>query len=345
MAVLEKEIAKQRVKARTGHRPRVIPETMIAAAIDRFGPPEVLTTQTLPVPELGPSEILIELHAAGVGIWDAKIRDGTWAPADVRFPLVLGADGAGLVAAKGPRVRRFDIGDRVWATSYMNPKGGFYAQYVVVDAHDAGHAPAQLDLMHAGTAAVTALTALQGIDDHLHVRTGERVVIFGASGAVGTHAVQFAKRRGAYVIGTASGNDAQRLVRRLGADAVIDARDPGDPEQLAQLAPRGIAAVLALAGGDALERCIDHVRDGGRVAYPNGVEPPPKHRRKVEVIAYDGTPGPRELARLEQAVVETHLRVPIAAAFPLERASDAHRLVEQGHVLGRIGLRIHRRGR
>jgi NADPH:quinone reductase-like Zn-dependent oxidoreductase len=322
----------------------VIPETMIAAAIDRFGPPAVLIAHTLPVPEVGPTEILISLHAAGVGIWDAKIRDGTWAPDHVTFPLVLGTDGAGVVVAKGARVRRFELGDRVWAYSYMNPKGGFYAQYVVVDGQNAGHVPAQLDLMHAGTACVTALTALQGIDEHLHVRPDDRVLIFGASGAVGTHAVQFAKRRGAVVIGTASGSDAQRLVRRLGADAVIDARDPGALAQLAQLTPMGISRVLALAGGDALERCIDHVRDGGRVAYPEGVEPPPKKRTNIEVIQYDATPGPRELAKLEQAVVEAHLRVPIAAAFPLERASEAHQRVEQGHVLGRVGLRIHRRG-
>lgn len=345
MAVAKKETRKQRVKPRARQWPPVIPDTMIAVAIDRFGPPEVLRPLTLAVPELGPTEILIALHTAGVGIWDAKIRDGTWAPKHVRFPLVLGTDGAGLVAAKGARVRRFDVGDRVWAYSYLNPKGGFYAQYVAVDAHDAAHVPALLDLAHAGTAVVTALTALQGIDDHLHVRTGDRVLIFGASGAVGTNAVQLAKRRPAYVIGTATGRDAQRLVRRLGADAVIDARDPGDLAQLAQLAPRGLAAVLALAGGDALERCIDHVRDGGRVAYPDGVEPPPKRRRKIEVIEYDAIAGPREFTRLERAVVDSQLRVPIAATYPLEHASDAHRHVEQGHVLGRISLRIQRRGR
>jgi NADPH2:quinone reductase len=171
------------------------------------------------------------------------------------------------------------------------------------------------------------------------------VLIFGASGAVGTHAVQFAKHRGAVVIGTATGGDAQRLVRRLGADAVIDARDPGALDKLAQFAPRGISAVLALAGGDVLEACIDQVRDGGRVAYPEGIEPPPRPRRKVEVIQYDGISGTRELARFDRAVVATHLRVPIAAELPLDRAADAHRRLEEGHVLGRIGLRVHPRGR
>jgi NADPH:quinone reductase-like Zn-dependent oxidoreductase len=220
----------------------------------------------------------------------------------------------------------------------MNPKGGFYAQYVATDANNAGHVPVHLDLMHAGTAAATALTALQGIDDHLRVRAGEVVVIFGASGAVGTHAVQFAKRRRAHVIATATGREAQRLVRRLGADAVIDARDPDDLMRLVSLAPRGVDAVLALAGGIALDDCLDRVRDGGRVAYPEGVEPPPR-APALDVISYDAIAGAREFARLEHAAVAAQLRVPIAATYPLEHAADAHARLHAGHLLGRIGLR------
>jgi NADPH:quinone reductase-like Zn-dependent oxidoreductase len=297
----------------------------------------------LPVPGVGPSEIAIALHGAGVGIWDAKIRDGTWAPENVSFPYVLGTDGAGIVVAKGALVSRFEIGDRVWSYAYQNPKGGYNAEYVVVDADKAGHVPPQLDLFHAGVAVVTAMTALQGIEDHLHVRAKQRVLIFGASGAVGTYAVQLANYRGAFVIGTATGSDAQALVRSLGADAVIDARDARGVAQLAQLSAPGRDAVLALAGGDALERCLDYVREGGRVAHPDGVEPPPAHRSSFHVITYDAIPGPRELARLSDAFVAARLRVPVAAEFPLERAADAHRRLEQGHVLGRIGLRIGRR--
>ncbi len=345
MLTAEKRPEKQRVTARTGKGLRTIPETMRAEAIDRFGPPQVLRPHTLPVPKLGATEILVELHAAGVGIWDAKIREGTWAPEKVQFPLVLGTDGAGMVIARGSRVRRFDIGDRVWAYKYINPKGGFYAEYIVLDTEHVGIVPRTLDLMHAGTAVVTALTAQQGIDEHLDVRRGERVLIFGASGAVGSYAVQVAKFRGAYVIGTATGADAQRFVRRLGADAVIDARDPRGLARLAQLAPHDLDAVLALGAGDALEHCIDHVRPGGRVAYPDGVEPPPKQRPKLDVIEYDAVAGQRELDRLGHIFIDAHLRVPIACEFPLDRAADAHRRIEQGHVLGRIGLRIHRQGR
>jgi NADPH:quinone reductase-like Zn-dependent oxidoreductase len=312
---------------------------MTAEAIDRFGPPEVLTSHELPIPPVAPTEVLIALRSAGVGIWDARIRDGTWAPSKVQFPLVLGADGAGIVMAVGARVRRFQVGDRVWASSYMNPKGGFYAEYVVVSANNVGHVPPKLDLTHAGVAVVAALTALQGIDDHLDIRPKERVLIFGASGAVGTYAIQLAKHRRAYVIATASGKPAQDLVHRLGADAVIDARDPRGIAWLEQLAPHDIDAVLALAGGDTLERCLDHVRVRGRVAYPDGVEPP-RRRPELDVISYSAETGTPELDRLAKAVAEARLRVSTAAEYSLRHAADAHRRLERGHVVGRIGLRI-----
>src|SRR5207249_4836771 len=101
------------------------------------------------------------------------------------------------------------------------PKGGFYAEYVAVKAEHVGRMPRRLDLLQAGAAAVTALTALQGTDDHLRVRKGETVLVFGATGAVGTHAVQFAKWRGARVLATASGRAATELVKRLGAKGVF----------------------------------------------------------------------------------------------------------------------------
>ena len=320
-------------------RPQTMPARMKTAAIDRFGPPEVLTPHVLPVPKVGPHEVLIAVHAAGVGIWDAKIRDGTWATGRERFPLVLGTDGAGVVAARGARVRRFQVDDRVWAYEYPNPRGGFYAEYVAVNAEHVATVPRGLDLLEAAAAAVTGLTAHQGIDQHLSVADGQAVLIFGASGAVGTLAVQFAKRRRARVIGTATGADAMALVRDLGADGVFDPRSDGAVEQLRELAPDGLDAALALAGGPVLERCLDLMNTGGKVAYPNGVEPEPQRRKGIRIAAYDGIAGRAEWAALERAVEEVRLRVPIGGVYPLEQAAAAHARVERGHVLGRIVLR------
>lgn len=326
-----------------GRRGPAVAATMKAAAVDRFGPPAALRLRTLPVPEPESHEVLIALHAAGVGVWDASIRDGTWQPTGrSRFPLIPGLDGAGIVVRKGARVRRFRPGDRVYALDLSNPRGGFYAEYVAVDADHVAPVPRRLDLPRAAAAVATGLTALQGVDDTLRLRRGETVLIFGASGAVGTLAVQFAKRRRARVLATATGRAAARLVKRLGADAVIDARSRRGIERLRALAPEGLDAVLALAGGAALEQCLDLVRPGGQVAYPNGIDPEPRRRPKVRLLAFDGVAGRREFARLDRAVAEAGLRVPIAAVYPLARAAQAHARLERGRILGRIVLEIPR---
>ena len=223
---------------------------MRAAAIDYFGRPEVLTLHVLPVPAIDPDEVLIAVHTAGVGSWDADMREG-WVPDGrrPRFPLVLGTDGSGTIAAIGSRVRRFSPGDTVYAYSFANPKGGFYAEYVAVTAEHVGRAPKNLTPTEAGAVATTGLTALQGVDDVLRIRRGEAVVIHGASGGVGTLAVQFAKLRGARVLATASGTQGMALVRRLGADAIADARHDDLKAEALEFAGKGVDAVLAFAGG------------------------------------------------------------------------------------------------
>ena len=318
-----------------------VPSIMRAVALDRYGGPEVLTLHELPVPEPGPKEVLIAVHTAGVGGWDADIRDG-WSPdGRIQFPMILGVDGSGIVAQLGRGVRRFKIGDRVYSYSWNNPKGGFYAEYTAVHMDRVAPAPfPPLDLKHAGAVPTTGLTALQGIGDHLDVQTGEYVMIHGASGGVGTLAVQFAKERGAQVIGVASGKDGAALVQRLGADVAVDGHKQDFVEAAFDFAPKGVDAVLVLGSGDSVLRCLDVLRPGGRLAYPNGVEPEPQKLRGMKIISYDAKAGTREFEKLNRAIMKTDLQVPISAEFPLEDAAEAHRRIDQGHVLGKIVLRI-----
>ena len=321
-------------------KPKSPQPTMKAAAIDRFGPPEVLTVHAFPIPKAGAKDVLIALYAAGVGIWDSEIRKGIYSVGRKKFPLVLGADGAGVVAGVGKDVRRFKKGDEVWAYHFSNATSGFYAEYIAVNAKNVASVPKGLSLLEAGAAAVTGLTALQGVDDHLELRATDTVLIFGATGAVGTLAAQFARRTGARVIATASTGRGSKTLRDLGIEDVLDPRSRDAAEQLRLFAPNGLTAVLAFAGGEDLEKCINHVVAGGRVVYPNGVEPEPKKRPKVKVSAYDAEVGPDEFERLSRAVAESNLKVVIEQKFKLEEATQAHVRLEQGHVVGRIVLEI-----
>jgi NADPH:quinone reductase len=307
---------------------------MRAAAIDRFGSAKVLKVRDLPTPKIGAQEVLIAIDTAGVGSWDARTRAGKWAEGEEEFPLILGVDGSGTIAEVGSRVRRFAKGDRVYAYSYDNPKGGFYAEYVAVAASKVAHIPAGLDLLTAGAIPTIALTALQGVDDTLGIEDSERVIIHGASGNVGMLALQFAKARGAHVLAIASGRDGVAFARRLGADEAIDGKR-------ADIAADGIDAVLAFAGGKELTRCLDTLRKRGRVAYPNGVEPEPRKRKGITMKSYDAVPGVREFERLRRAIEESDFEVPIAAAYDLDGAAEAHRHVEKGHLFGKIVLRLH----
>jgi NADPH:quinone reductase len=315
------------------------PAKMRAAALDQFGGPEVLKVRVLPVPEIDSSEVLVAVHTAGVGSWDADMRQGWW-PDSKRppLPLVLGTDGSGQIAAVGSRVRRFAPGDIVYSYGFDNPKGGFYAEYVAVSADKVGRPPATLSLKEAGAVPTTGLIALQGIDDVLHVKRGEAVVIHGASGGVGSLALQFAKMRGARVLATASGRAGIAFVRRLGADAASDGQRDDLRAAAIEFAPDGIDVVLALVGGQSLTRLLDAVRRGGRVAFPNGVEPAPRKRRGLSVKSYDSTAGVREFERLGRAIEAARLKVPIAASFTLDQAARAHRRLAQHHVFGKIVL-------
>ncbi len=312
-----------------------LPLTMRAAVIDRYGGPDKLRIRETPVPRPKANEVLIRVDTAGVGTWDIYFRNGE-IKSDHGFPLVLGTDGSGVVADAGSRVTRFKRGDRVYAYAW---NGGFYAEYVAVAATSVGRVPTTLALQRAGALGVVGLTALQGVDDALDLERGKSIIVHAASGNVGMIAVQLAKWRGARVLATASGKDGVAFVRRLGIVNVINGKKD-DVERVArELFPGGVDVVLAFAGGRELQRCIDTLKKGGHVVYPNGIEPEPRKRKNIRIKSYNAEATPEKFAALNRAIVASKLKVPIAKSFPLERAANAHRLVERGHLLGRIIFR------
>ena len=316
--------------------------TMKAVAIDRFGGPETLTLETLPVPEVGPDEVLIRVDSADVAVWDPFEREGGFVKMygiRPRFPYVLGTDGAGTVAAVGKSVGGFKKGDRVYGVAPMNPKGGFYAEYAAVKADNVARVPDKLTTEQAGVMACDALTALTGLDDVLGLKPGEALMIFGAGGGIGHLAVQLANRMGARVLAVASGDDGVALAQRLGADVVVNGRTDDVAAAARTLAPAGLDAALMTAGGEAADRALAAVREGGRVAYPNGVRPEPKVRPGVRLSSYDVSIDRGAIDKLSRLIEAGPFEVHVARTFRLEQAAEAHQALDE-HYLGKLALRL-----
>ncbi|MDZ7840943.1 MAG: NADP-dependent oxidoreductase [Gammaproteobacteria bacterium] len=325
---------------------QTIPDTMKAAAIDRFGGIDEIKLQTLPVPEVGHDEVLIRVESAGVGVWDPWDREGLFSQLfhdrhgfEPTFPYVIGFDGGGTVVATGATVTRFRKGDRVYADRHLNPKGGFYAEYAVLNVDHVSLIPGNLTVEEAGAMPVDAITALRGLDDTLGLKEGESVLIFGASGGLGHLAVQLAKRMGARVLAVASGSDGVALAERLGADVTINGREHDVAAAARDFAPDGPDAALLTAGGKVAERALATLRDGGRAAYPRGVQPAPEARRGVAVKEYIGDDVGREvLERLNRLIGSGPFHVHVARTFSLEHAAYANRMLDE-HYLGKLALR------
>jgi len=315
-------------------------QTMRAVAIDEFGGIEKIKPRTLPVPEVASDEILVRVDTAGVGVWDPFEREGGFAKefgVQAKFPYVLGTDGAGTIEAVGDGVRNLKPGDRVYGINMMSPKGGFYAEFTAIKASNAARIPRALTTRQAGVLAVDGVTALNGLDKMLGLKAGESIVILGASGGVGHLAVQLAKRMKARVLAVASGEDGVEFVKKLGADRVIDGHREDILKTAHEFARNGLDAALLTAGGKAAAQAVAALREGGRAAYPNGVEDAPHSGDGVTVMSYNGEPNPRTFAKLNELIEGGPFEVHIARTFKLEEAVEAQQALD-GHYLGKLAL-------
>jgi NADPH:quinone reductase len=314
------------------------PQQMQAMAVNEFGGSDKLTLHTLPVPTVDAGEVSIRIEIAGVGIWDAMEREGEMVYNKVHFPRVLGGECAGTIAAVGEGVERFAVGDRVYAQAFMSDKGGCYAQYVVVSEQTVASIPDRLDMLMAGGLPIAGATALRNLEA-LGTIEGTKLMLWGASGGVGHVALQLAKRMGAHVFAIASGADGVELAKQLGADAAVDGHSDDIVERARAFAPDGFDTALVLVGGDNVQSTLSLVRQGGIIAFPNGVMPEPNAPDGVELNKANGFADSMLFDRLNQLVSIGEFQVRIAQTFALEEAALAQEAMKK-HYLGKIVLRV-----
>ncbi|MEV6027889.1 NADP-dependent oxidoreductase [Streptomyces sp. NPDC052036] len=308
--------------------------TMRAIGQDVLGGPEVLKEVRLERPTPRPNEVLVRVHAAGVNPTDWKHRATGGFLGEP--PFVLGWDVSGVIEETGLGVALFNPGDEVFGMLPYPFGHGSHAEYVTVPARALAHKPSAVDHAQAGALPLVSLTAWQALVETADLRPGQRVLIHAAAGGVGHVAVQIAKARGAYVIGTASAGKHDFL-RELGADELIDYRETDFAE-----AVRDVDVVLDTIGGDYVRRSLRTLRPGGILVtiLPTGSRELPLEAEKLGVRATEmlvdaDRHGMRAIAGL---VEEGRLRATIAGTFPLAEAAKAHEVGDAGRTTGKLVL-------
>ncbi|UJR83141.1 zinc-binding dehydrogenase [Sandaracinus amylolyticus] len=327
-------------------------ESMTAVVHERYGGPELLRIARVRRPEPTAGQVLIRVHASSLNAMDHRLMRAN--PFLVRLQNgflrptrpILGADVAGVVAAIGPGVTRFAVGDEVFGEAFFAEGLGAFAEYVCVREQAIVAKPASIEFIEAAALPLASVTALQAIRERAKVQPGHAVLIHGAGGGVGTFLVQIAKAYGAHVTAVC-GPGSVELVRSLGADRVLDyTRDDFTAED------RRYDAIFGVNGFRPLTDYRDHLRPGGTYVMIGGTNRQifeamllGKARfaagdRKIEVLTIDDTLRASDLEEVRALWIQGRLRVVIDRVFPLEHAVEAFRYAERGHVRGKVVLRV-----
>lgn len=310
------------------------PATMNAVRIHAFGGSDQLKLESAPTPTPGPGEVLVKVHAAGVNPVDWKIREGYFQDPAIKLPLSLGYDVCGTVEATGAGVARLQVGDVVY--SYISlTRGGGYAEYVAIPENQVALKPTTLDPVEAAAVPLAALTAWQALFDNANLKSGQTVLIHGASGGVGTFAVQFAKAKGATVIATASEKNHAYL-KDLGADVVIDY----NTQKFEEIA-KDVDVVLDSIGGDTQDRSFTVLKKGGIIVSIVGpVSPQKAAEHGVRGKSMLVQPSAAQLAEIGALIDQEKVKVVVSHVMPLADAAKAHEQSQTGHTRGKIVLKV-----
>jgi NADPH:quinone reductase len=316
-----------------------------AIRVKEFGGPEVLRLEEVPAPQPGSGQVLVRVHAIGVNPVETYVRAGTYARLPA-LPYTPGNDGAGVVDQVGPDVSEFKPGNRVYTSGSVS---GTYAEFALCRTEQVYRLPENVPFAQGAAMGTPYATAYRGLFQRADAKPGETVLVHGASGGVGTAAVQLACARGLCVFGTAGSAQGRKLAREQGADEVFDHRAPDHFEQIMNATSgRGVDVIVELLANVNLGKDLTILAKGGRVAIIGSrgrveIDPRDTMQRDVDLrgMVLPNTP-PAELASIHAALVagleNGTLRPLIGKEFLLAEAAQAHRAVMEPGALGKIVL-------
>ena len=307
---------------------------MHAVVVHQFGGPEELKYEETADPVMNPDDVLIKIYATSVNPVDWKIRKGDRKGAG-KFPMILGRDVSGVVERVGSEVTDFQPGDEVYANPDIS-RPGTYAEYIAVRTSEIALKPVTIGHESAAAIPLAGLTAWQGIFDHGGLQSGQNILIHGAAGGVGSMAVQLAKWKGAYVIGTASAQNAAFL-KQLGADEVIDYKNEDFSEKL-----KDLDVVFDTIGGDVQTKSLKVLKPGGILVSTVGIKDEEALKAKgLRGAQYMAHPSADQLQQLADLVDTGKIKPVVFKIFSLKEIEEADRLSEEGHSRGKIVLMVY----
>ncbi len=308
---------------------------MKAVRIHEYGNENVLKYEDALIPEIQDDDVLIKIYAAGVNPVDWKIREGYLKEMiPYEFPLTLGWDVSGVIETVGSKVTTFQTGDAVYSRPDI-ARNGTYAEHIAVKSNEVALKPKSIDHNHAASIPLAGLTAWQALFEIAHLSQGQRVLIHAAAGGVGSFAVQLAKTRGAYVIGTASAGKHE-YVRGLGADEAVDYTSVKFEDVV-----KDVDVVFDTIGGDTLERSWKVLKGSGHLV--SITEIPFEEKAKAHNVKSDFLfvqPNAEQLGKIADLVDQGKIKTHLEKVFPLQHTKDAHVLSQTGRVGGKIVLQV-----
>ena len=321
-------------------------KTMKAIRVHQFGGPEVLQLEQVPTPQPGPGEVLVRMHAIGVNPVETYIRAGKYARLP-DLPYTPGNDGAGVIEHVGSNVKEFKRDHCVYTAGSIS---GTYAERALCKEAQVHHLPPNVSFAQGAAMGTPYATAYRGLFQRGHAKPDETVLVHGASGGVGTAAVQLARARGLRVFGTAGSDEGLKLAREQGAHEVFDHRaDDHFGEVMKATGGRGVDVIVELLANVNLGNDLTILAKGGRVVVIGSrgrveIDPRDTMQRDADVrgMVLPNTP-PEELASIHAALVagleNGTLRPAIGKELPLAEAGEAHRIVMESGAFGKIVLR------
>ena len=311
---------------------------MMAVRIHRFGSPEVMEFEEVPRPAPAADEVLIRVEAAGVGPWDAWIRAGQSALPQP-LPLTLGSDIAGIVESVGSDVRGFSAGDEIYGVTNERFTGG-YAEYAVAQAAKVAPKPSRLNFVEAASVPVIAVTAWQMLFDQAATQAGQRALILGAAGSVGSMAVQIAHLNKIHAVAVIKSDDDERRLRDLGAEEIIDIRREGSQWQT-----QPVDVVVDAVGGDTQQQAIGYLKPGGFITSAvSAPDPTLMQNRHVRGAFFLVNVTTAVLNRITKLIDAGTLSANVGTVLPLKSARIAHEMLDgsRPHPRGKIVLNLGR---